>query len=139
MIVLDTNVVSEPLRALPAPRVVAWLDAQVLETLYLTTIVLAEIRFGIAALPNGERRDSLRERFEDEVVPLFGRRILPFDERASAVHAVIRADARRQGRTLPDMDALVAAIAKSHDLTVATRESAPFQAAGVPVINPFEG
>lgn len=138
MIVLDTNVLSEPLKRQPDPRVVAWLDAQVVETLYLTTIALAEIRLGIAALPEGKRRESLHERFEDEVVPLFTGRILTFDERASAVHAVVCADARRAGHPLADMDALIAAIAKSHDQTVATRDTAPFIAAAVPVINPFE-
>lgn len=138
MIVLDTNVLSEPLRPRPDPRVVAWLDAQVVETLYLTTIGLAEVRLGIAALPRGRRRTVLQERFEDEVVPLFARRILVFDERASAAYGVMRADARRAGRALSDMEGLVAAIAKTNDLMVATRDIGGFAAAGVPVINPFE-
>ncbi|WP_156253727.1 type II toxin-antitoxin system VapC family toxin [Pseudactinotalea terrae] len=139
MIVLDTNVVSEPLRATPDPRVIAWLDAQAVETLYLTTILLAEIRFGIGALPEGKRRETLHERFEDEVVPLFARRILSFDDRASASYAGMRANARRRGETLPEMDAMVAAIARSNDLTVATRDTAHFIAAGVPVLDPFAG
>lgn len=138
MIVLDTSVVSEPLRPRPNRRVIAWLDAQVVETLYLTTIGLAEVRFGIAALPRGRRRMVLQERFEDVVVPLFARRILVLDERASAAYGVMRADARRAGRVLSDMDGLVAAIAKTNDLMVATRDTGGFVAAGVPVINPFD-
>lgn len=138
MIVLDTNVLSEPLRPQPDPRAVAWLDAQVVETLYLTTIGLAEIRLGIATLSLGRRQDSLRQRFEDAVLPVFGTRILPFDERASAVYASMRAAARNAGRELPEMDALIAAIVKSNELTIATGDTGPFVAAGVPVINPFD-
>jgi toxin FitB len=137
MIILDTNVISEPLRAAPDPAVVAWLDAQGAQTLYLTTISLGEVRYGIAALPEGRRKRTLHERFEGEVVPLFAERTLPFDEPASAAYAQLRARARERGLTLGDLDALIAGIAVSQGFTVATRDTRPFVAAEVPVIDPF--
>ena len=94
MIVLDTNVVSEPLRARPDAAVADWLDAQAIETLYLTTVTLAELRFGVAALPAGRRRDRLGERIENDVLAAFEGRTLAFDEPASAAYAALRARAR---------------------------------------------
>lgn len=79
MILLDTNVVSEPLRPATDPRVLAWIGAQAIETLYLSAITVAEIRFGIAAMPPSKRRDTLSRRLETEVLPLFQDRVLPFD------------------------------------------------------------
>lgn len=138
MIILDTNVLSEPLRSTPHPGVVAWLDAQAVDTLFLTTLTLAEIRYGIASLPKGRRRTTLRQRFENDVVPVFADRILPFDEPASTAYAELRATARAGGRAIGDFDALIAAIAHSQGFAVATRDLAPFEAARVPVINPFD-
>lgn len=137
MIILDTSVVSEPLRAAPHPGVVAWLDDQAVETLYLTTISLAEVRSGLAALSAGRRRRTLQDRFETEFLPLFAGRILAFDEPASGAYAAVRADCRRQGFALGDFDALIAGIATSHGFAVATRDTAPFLAAQVSVIDPF--
>lgn len=137
MIILDTNVVSEPLRQRPHSGVVAWLDAQVVETLYLTTISLAELRYGIAALPAGKRRTRLRDRFETEFVPLFTDRVLAFDEPATLAYAELRANTGRTGRAIGDYDALIAAIAIQSGYAVATRDTTPFEAAGVAVINPF--
>jgi predicted nucleic acid-binding protein len=137
VIILDTNVVSEPLRPKPLPAVVEWLDAQSAETLYLTTVSLAEIRYGIAALPRGRRRTRLHELFETQFVPAFAGRILSFDEPASATYGDLRAKARAAGRAIGDFDALIAAIASSRDFVVATRDTSPFEAAGVEVVNPF--
>ena len=104
MIVLDANVVSEPMRPEPAlQQVVRWLDLQSIETLYLTTITLAEIRFGIASLPVGRRRSTLERRFEEETVTLFSGRILPFDEPASMRFAQLQAESRSCGRALGTM------------------------------------
>lgn len=138
MIILDTNVISEPLRPKPNAGVVSWLDAQVVETLYLTTISLAEVRYGIACLPEGGRRQKLRDRFEGEFVPLFHGRTLAFDEPAATAYAALRVKARAQGRVIGDFDALIASIASATGFTVATRDTAPFEAAGVAVINPFD-
>lgn len=137
MIVLDTNVVSEPLRARPDAAVADWLDAQAIETLYLTTVTLAELRFGVAALPAGRRRDRLGERIENDVLAAFEGRILAFDEPASAAHAALRARARNRGLAIGTPDAYIAAIATVHGFAVATRDRTPFDAAGVAVIDPF--
>ncbi|HEY8474768.1 MAG TPA: type II toxin-antitoxin system VapC family toxin [Natronosporangium sp.] len=137
MIILDTNIISEPLRSKPAESVVTWLDAQVVETLYLTTISLAEVRSGIACLPNGKRRRALHDRFEGEIVPLFRGRILALDEPATTAYASLRSRARTQRLAIGDFDALIASIATVTGFTVATRDTAPFVAAQVNVINPF--
>lgn len=86
MILLDTNVISEPLRASPDLNVLAWIDAQVIETLYLSTICLAELRFGIAVLDDGKRKQMLYKSLEQQVLPLFDGRILTFDEPASQAY-----------------------------------------------------
>ena len=137
MILLDTNVVSEPLKASNDPNVLAWIDAQMVETLYLSTISLAELRFGIAALPEGKRRDTLHTRFEQQVLPLFAGRILPFDENASQAYAMLRARARAAGQAIAPTDGYIAAIAAAHGFSVATRDTSPFEAAGLAVINPW--
>lgn len=138
MIILDTNVVSEPLKPRPDANVIAWLDAQSVDTLCLTTVSLAELRFGIASLPVGKRRNRLRARFEEEVLPTFADRILDFDEPASACYAKLQAEARGKGKAIGVVDGYIAAIALSRGFTVATRDTAPFEAVGVQVINPFD-
>lgn len=137
MILLDTNVISEPLRSRPDPVVVEWLDAQAPETLHLSTVSLAEVRFGIARLPDGRRRTLLHDRFEQEVVPLFAGRMPAFDDAASVAYASLRAQVQRQGLAVSPFDALIAAIAQSQGLGVATRDTSPFLAVGLDVINPF--
>lgn len=137
MIVLDTNVLSELMRPEPSATVVSWVDRQAEATLYLTSITLAEIRFGIAALPRGRRRKELGAAFEEGIRPLFGGRILAFDEAASVEYASLRADARARGQGIGDVDALIAATVRAHRFAVATRDVAPFQVAGVRVVNPF--
>lgn len=138
MIILDTNVISEPLRPRPVAGVVAWLDAQAVETLYLTTVSLAEVRYGIACLPKSRRRQKLHDRFEGEFLPMFHGRTLAFDEPASTAYAALRAQARAQGRAIGEVDALIASIAGATGFMIATRDTAPFEAAGIAVINPFD-
>lgn len=138
MIILDTNVVSELMRARPDPIVVGWADRQTESSLFLTAISLAEIRFGVAVLPRGRRRTALSTTFEQGIRPLFGTRVLDFDEPASLAYAEIRASARERGLALANVDAMIAAIARVHRCDVATRDVAPFEAAGVRVTNPFE-
>ncbi|WP_152365400.1 type II toxin-antitoxin system VapC family toxin [Microlunatus speluncae] len=138
MIILDTNVLSEPLRPEPHPAVADWLNQQVLETLFLTTITVAELRFDIAALPQGRRRSTLADRFEQEVMPMFAGRLLSFDEPSTVHYARLRAYARARGHAIATTDGYIAAIAATHDFGVATRDVAPFAAAGLQVINPFD-
>jgi predicted nucleic acid-binding protein len=137
MILLDTNVLSKPLRSRPDPAVAAWLDAQQAKTLFLSTITVAEIRFGIAVLPKGKRRDTLADRFERDVLPVFDDRVLPFDEPATHSYANLRSMARRRGSPMGDVDAVIASIADSRGLLVATRDTTPSDAVQVPTINPF--
>ena len=138
MILLDTNVVSEAMRETGDRRVVAWIDAQSVETLFLSTITLAELRFGILALAPGKRRDRLRERLEEEVFGLFAGRILTFDLPASERYGELMATARRAGRAIGTPDGYIAAIAAAAGFAVATRDGSPFEAAGVRVINPWQ-
>ena len=138
MILLDTNVLSEPLRQQPEPRVIEWIDAQALETLYLSAITVAELRSGVALLPAGKRRDGLRDNLEKRVLPLFAGRVLPFDLACTLSYATLLAKARKAGRALAMADACIAAIAQTHGLAVATRDTAPFTLAGVSVINPWQ-
>jgi toxin FitB len=139
VIVLDTNVISEPLKPAAAPMVLSWLDQQDIETLFLTTISLAELRYGVAALPDGRRKDGLSAALEQRVIALFGPRILAFDRAAADAYAVIRARARTAGKAIAVADGYIAAIAATPGFAVATRDTAPFEAAGVRVINPWEG
>jgi hypothetical protein len=138
MILLDTNVISEPLKPGGEPNVLAWIDAQTVETLYLSTITLAELRFGIAVMPGGKRKSVLQRRLEEEVVPIFGGRILSFDVDASKAYAEIRARARVAGKAIGTADAYIAAVAVAHGFAVATRDTSPFEAAGCEFINPWE-
>ena len=137
MILLDTNVLSEPLRATADAGVVAWIDAQPIETLYLAAITVAELRFGVAALPAGKRRAALHERFEQDVLPLFEGRVLPFDLRASKAYAELMTKARTSGRAIGAADGYIAATAAANGMRVATRDVGPFEAAGLKVVNPW--
>lgn len=136
MILLDTNVISEPLRGADG-RVVAWIDAQRIETLYLSAITVAELRFGVAAMPAGKRRDALHDQIEKRVLPLFTGRVLPFDLAASQAYAELMARARNDGLAIGVADGLIAAIARVHAFSLATRDTGPFEAAGLAVINPW--
>jgi predicted nucleic acid-binding protein len=138
MILLDTNVVSEPLRPAPDARVVEWIDAQALDTLFLSSITVAELRAGVALLPAGKRRAGLLESLETRVLPLFAGRVLPFDVSCTQAYAELMAKARAAGLTLPSADGFIAAIAAANGLAVASRDTGPFVAAGVTVMNPWQ-
>lgn len=138
MILLDTNLISEPLRPAPHPGVIAWIDAQPLETLFLSAVTVAELRAGIASLPAGKRRETLRERVESQVLPVFTGRVLAFDLAATQPYADLLAKSRSKGQAIGLADACIAAIAVTHGMSVATRDAAAFKAAGVAVINPWE-
>ena len=139
MILLDTNVVSEPLRPAPNERVVAWIDAQALETLFLSAITVAELRAGVALLPAGKRRAGLQDSLETQVLPLFAGRVLPFDLACTQAYAELTAKARASGLAIAGADAYIAAIAAVNGLSVATRDTGAFEAAGATVINPWLG
>ncbi len=138
MILLDTNVLSTFMSPTPHPSVVEWVDAQQALTLYISAISVAEVRYGIAALPEGRRRTGLDAHFEKGVLPLFEGRILVFDEPASAAYGLLRASMRSRGRAIGNFDALIAATALSRQFAVSTRDVQPFHDAGLHVINPFD-
>lgn len=138
MILVDTNVISEPLRKAPDRRVIAWLDAQATETLYLSAITVAELRFGVASLPAGRRRDALRDDLERRILPMFAGRVLPFDFLASQSYATLMAKARADGVAIGVADGYIAATAHSNGMAVATRDTAPFEAGDVPTIDPWK-
>jgi toxin FitB len=139
MILIDTNVISEPWKPAPAAEVVAWLDAQAIETLFISAISVAELRFGIASMPIGRRQTILQSRLEDEVLPHFVERILPFTLSTSRFYSELMVGARVSGKAIGIADGLIAAIAAERDLVVATRDTSPFKAAGLKVLNPWNG
>ncbi|MCW5238429.1 type II toxin-antitoxin system VapC family toxin [Verminephrobacter eiseniae] len=138
MIVLDTNVISELWKVEPNPDVLAWLDAQTVETLYLSAITVAQLRLGLATMPQGKRRTIYRERLEKEVLPTFAGRVLPFDLDASEAYADWMARAKTGGRAIGKADGYIAATATVHRSMVATRDTSPFEAGGVPTIDPWK-
>jgi len=138
MIVLDTNVISELWKAQPAAQVLSWIDEQMIETLYLSAITVAELRFGLAAMPEGKRRATYQERLEREVIPAFTGRIVPFDLDASRAYSELMTRARNAGKAIGLSDGYIAASAAARGLIVATRDTSPFEAAGLIVINPWD-
>ncbi|MEW4401875.1 type II toxin-antitoxin system VapC family toxin [Agrobacterium tumefaciens] len=137
MILLDTNVISEPWKPVPDEAVIAWLDAQAVETLFISAITIAELRFEIAAMPSGRRQTILRDRIEGEVLPHFSGRILSFDLATSQFYSELMARARASGKAIGTADGYIAATAVANGLTISTRDTSPFEAAGVKVINPW--
>ena len=137
MIVLDTNVVSEVMKPEPHSAVRSWLNDQVVETLYLSSVTVAELLFGVAVLPAGRRKDALAQTL-DGLIGTFGTRVLPFDVDAAKRYADLAAAARIGGRGFPIPDGYIAAIAAVRGLIVATRNTSPFEAVGVATINPWD-
>ncbi len=137
MIVLDTNVVSEAMKPEPDAAVRAWLNDQAAETLYLSSVTLAELLFGIRALPAGKRKNRLDHALT-ELLDLFKDRVLPFDTDAARHYADLAVMAKHGGRGFPTPDGYIAAIAASRGFLVASRDTAPYEAAGVAVINPWQ-
>jgi predicted nucleic acid-binding protein len=121
----------------PHPAVLAWLNEQVSETLYLSSVTLAELLFGIAALPVGKRKDMLAQAL-DGLMGLFRDRVLPFDTDAARRYAELAVMAKTSGRGFSTPDGYIAAIAASRSFMVASRDTAPYAAAHVPVVNPWE-
>lgn len=138
MIILDTNVVSEAMKPAPNAAVRDWLNAQAIETLYLSSVTMAELLFGIAALPKGKRQNLLSQAF-DGLTHMFNNRVLSFDMDAARHYAQMAVKARALGRGLPMADGYIAAIAASKGFMVATRDTAPFKAVGVVVVDPWNG
>ena len=138
MIILDTNVVSEPMKPNGDPAVRAWLDRQAAETLYLTATSLSELLTGVELLPEGKRKQGLATALSGLMLRLFGSRILLFDQQAAITYASLIGRAKASGHPISVADGQIAAIAKTHGFTVATRDTTPFTSVGVSILNPWE-
>lgn len=132
---LDTNVISEVMKMTPTPAVLSFLSG--LEEGWLSVVTLHELDYGIERLPPGRRRTGLQAAME-ALVAQYEDRILTFGRGEARCAALIRLEAHRQGRVLHLADAMIAGIAKQHDLTVATRNTSDFAGLGVPVLDPWE-
>ena len=137
MIVIDTNVVSELMRARPDPAVLAWFAGHAAETLFLTAVSEAELRTGAAILPPGQRRDRLVSAIDAMIDQDFAGRILPFDSPAARSYAEIAATRRAAGKPIMDADCQIAAIAGARGAAIATRNAKDFEGCGINVINPW--
>ena len=137
MIVLDTNVISEAMKPEPHPAVRAWLNDQAAPTLYLSSVTLAELLFGIGVLPTGKRKDMLEQALAG-LLGLFRDRVLPFDTDAAQRYAELAVTARLAGRGFPTPDGYIAAITASRGFIVASRDTAAYEAANITVINPWK-
>ena len=135
MIAVDTNVWSELTRAEPNVKVMAW-EAANMHLLWMPTVALAEFRARAALLPSGRRRDAIAALVE-AIVGRYADRLLDFDEKASRWFGVVVADARISGRPISTADAMIAATARAHEMSVATRDLNDFAGAGVNLIDPW--
>lgn len=138
MIVLDTNVVSE---ITSKPRMNAdvrdWVIAQRLQDLHVTSITIAELLYGIALMPESHRKDRLRQT-TSAIIDNFRHRTLSFDVAAAPHYAGVVATRRAMGRPIGVQDAMIAAIARAHGATLATRNIKDFAGTGVTLVNPWE-
>ncbi|WEV67158.1 type II toxin-antitoxin system VapC family toxin [Bifidobacterium sp. ESL0769] len=138
MFLLDTNVVSEiSSRAIPDEKVLAWFFAQSPDTLYISSITLAELIYGIELLPEGRRKDDVRNSVVSTLSD-FQSRPLPFDEQAAPYYASVAAQRRKLGQPIGPNDAMIAAIAMSNNMAVVTRNIKDFENTGVRIINPWK-
>jgi len=137
MIVLDTNVISEVMRPNPSPKVLEWMRAEPLASLFTTAITEAELLYGVALLPPGRRRQALEATLTTVLSEDFSGRILPFDSAAAREFATVAAGRRRSGRPISDADARIAAIARSRGAAVATRDVEDFAACDLVLIDPW--
>lgn len=137
MILLDTNVISELMRPAPSAAVENWVGNQPAASLFIAAVTEAELRYGLALLPEGQRQRHLSLQAEAMFVEDFADRILPFDSAAAIAYARIAAGRRQAGRPIAQADAQIAAIAFSRGAIVATRNVADFEDCGIAVLNPW--
>lgn len=138
MIMLDTNVLSGLMQQQPDPQVVAWLDGQSAESIWLNSVTLFEIRFGLALLAFGRRKKLLHERFEELLQDDLQNRVLLFDTNAAAQAAQLAANRKAGGRPVDMRDTFIAGIALAHNAILATRNTRHFSDLSVAVVNPWD-
>ena len=134
---LDTNIISNATKPAPSPSLFAWMAEQPDESLFISSLTIAEIRRGMLEKPAGRKRDALQAWFEGPEGPsaLFAGRVLPFDEKAALVWASLMADSKAKGRSRNALDAIIAATARANDCVVVTDNEKDF--ADVDIINPL--
>lgn len=137
MVVLDTNVVSELMRPSPNPAIESWIADRPAASLFFSAVGEAELRFGLAIMPAGRRRDAFASEIEAMLREDFADRILPFDSEAARVYAVIAASRRVAGRPIAEADCQVAAIARSRGMALATRNVRDFEDTGIHILDPW--
>jgi toxin FitB len=137
MIILDTNVLSALMQQTPDPQVVAWLDDQPAESIWLSSITLFEARYGLALLASGQRKNILKERFEELLQKDLQNRVLLFDANAATQAAELAAQRKARGRPVDMRDTFIAGIALARRATLATRNMRHFDDLSVPVVNPW--
>ena len=135
---LDTLVLSELIKPVPQPSVVAWIDAGDELAFYLSALTIGEIQKGVSRLPPSARRSTLQRWLREDLASRFDGRILPVDAEVATVWGELAGEAERRGTSLPVIDGLIAATARVHGLTVVTRNVRDLQRFGVPVLNPWE-
>lgn len=137
MIILDTNIIAELMRPAPAKTVMTWVDQQESGQLFITTITIAEICYGLNALPLSNRRSSLESNFHQTIVEAFKHRVLAFDESAAHLYGQIMASRKSVSKPMSILDGQIAAIAHAHVMSVATRNIRDFVDCGLNLIDPF--
>lgn len=138
MIIIDTNIISELMKPTPSSRVILWLDQQEVTQLFITTITIAEIAYGLHTLPQGNRRNSLEDIFNTAIMEAFTHRILAFDQPAAYQYGKIMAHRKEIGRPLGVPDGQICAIAHNNNAMIATRNIRDFENCGIKLVNPFE-
>src|SRR3990167_8536486 len=138
MIILDTNVISELMKYAPDSHAIAWVDQQDIATLFVTTITLDEIRYGLHALPDGKRKNYLETAFDSAVLEVFKYSVLAFDNASSIFYGQLMGKRKKLGQPLSVLDGQIAAIARANQMQLATRNIKDFQNCDLNLVNPFE-
>ncbi len=138
MILLDTNVISEVMKVAPSANVLKWLNDQSSSAVHVSTVTVGEITYGLRILPDGRRRHQLKEKFEQFIALAFAQRVLGYDEAAARLYGEIIRLRKELGRPMSVPDGQMAAIARCHGLSVATRNAGDFEDCGVDLLNPFD-
>ncbi len=138
MILLDTNVISEVVKVTPSANVLKWLNDQSSSVVHVSTVTVGEIEYGLRILPDGRRRLMLKEKFERFIALAFAQRVLEYDEAAARLYGEIMGLRKELGRPMSVPDGQIAALARCHGLSVATRNTRNFEECGVDLLNPFD-
>ncbi len=137
MIILDTNILSEMMRPQPNQQVIQWLNQQPSTELFISSISIAEIEYGLYIMPQGKRKQQLQVRFNQFIERAFQYRVVNFDDKAAKIYGKVMGEGRRNGHPMSVPDGQIAAMALSHQAMIATRNTKDFDTCGAVLINPF--